>query len=375
MESEGSSFETYQSQPPMTSCDRLGENRQKRTPLESSYRSTSPTTSEESCPWVFPDASWFENGDPICKLWPECRSDEDQRTTPNSTDKKIDNGDPNGSNIEESPSDDYEDWEVELIGKEGEGVTGSLASNDPQINDALLFIDGLKVEFKDAPQKFSEFLHIMKSFKDKVYDVASVKRLISELLHGKKELIISFNAFLPDTEKIYFGTTTEAKNENSDSSTARKKLDSDTHEKAVGFIEKIRAFYIHEPHKFRRFVGILNDYKNSQPFSGSHSNQDAIDKVKLDVKKLFADEIDLMLEFTRFLEEGDKNNSTVTPEPYKKENYWKAYSFIPEAERLFKDCRTRGEIESTSLFISPKAVQRLLPIVAKVPRTTLADGK
>ena len=96
---------------------------------------------------------------------------------------------------------------------------------------------------------------------------------------------------------------------------------------------------------------------------------------KLDVKKLFADEIDLMLEFTRFLEEGNKNNSTVTPEPYKKENYWKAYSFIPEAERLFKDCRTRGEIESTSLFISPKAVQRLLPIVAKVPRTTLADGK
>ena len=76
-------------------------------------------------------------------------------------------------------------------------MTGSLASNDPQINDALLFIDSLKVEFKNAPQKFNEFLHIMKNFKDKVYDVASVKCLMSKLLHGKKELIVGFNAFLP----------------------------------------------------------------------------------------------------------------------------------------------------------------------------------
>ena len=102
-------------------------------------------------------------------------------------------------------------------------MTGSLASNDPQINDALLFIEA-KVEFKDAPLKFNEFLHIRK-FKDKVYDVASVKRLISELLHGKKELIISFisSRYRKNLFRYYY----EAKNENSDSS-ARKKLDSDT---------------------------------------------------------------------------------------------------------------------------------------------------
>lgn len=71
-----------------------------------------------------------------------------------------------------------------------------------RVEDALLYLDQVKVEFGDRPHIYNEFLDIMKTFKTQQIDTPGVIRRVSNLFQGNKRLVLGFNTFLPEGYKI-----------------------------------------------------------------------------------------------------------------------------------------------------------------------------
>jgi paired amphipathic helix protein Sin3a len=71
-----------------------------------------------------------------------------------------------------------------------------------RVEDALLYLDDVKREFKDRPAIYNEFLSIMKNFKAQEVDTPGVIDRVSKLFRGYNTLILGFNTFLPDGCKI-----------------------------------------------------------------------------------------------------------------------------------------------------------------------------
>mmetsp|Transcript_16739 Transcript_16739/g.23631 ORF Transcript_16739/g.23631 Transcript_16739/m.23631 type:complete len:1356 (-) Transcript_16739:98-4165(-) len=71
-----------------------------------------------------------------------------------------------------------------------------------RVEDALLYLDQVKMEFGDRPHIYNEFLDIMKTFKTQQIDTPGVIRRVSSLFHGNKKLVLGFNTFLPEGYKI-----------------------------------------------------------------------------------------------------------------------------------------------------------------------------
>lgn len=71
-----------------------------------------------------------------------------------------------------------------------------------RVEDALLYLDQVKVEFGDRPQIYNEFLDIMKTFKTQQIDTPGVIRRVSNLFRGNRRLVLGFNTFLPEGYKI-----------------------------------------------------------------------------------------------------------------------------------------------------------------------------
>ena len=72
------------------------------------------------------------------------------------------------------------------------------------MDDALLYIDQVKMEFGDRPHIYNEFLDIMKTFKSQAIDTPGVIRRVASLFHGNKRLVLGFNTFLPEGYRIEF---------------------------------------------------------------------------------------------------------------------------------------------------------------------------
>jgi len=71
-----------------------------------------------------------------------------------------------------------------------------------KVEDALLYLDQVKVEFGDQPHIYNEFLDIMKTFKTQQIDTPGVIRRVSNLFRGNRRLVLGFNTFLPEGYKI-----------------------------------------------------------------------------------------------------------------------------------------------------------------------------
>lgn len=71
-----------------------------------------------------------------------------------------------------------------------------------RVEDALMYLDQVKVEFGDRPQIYNEFLDIMKTFKTQQIDTPGVIRRVSNLFQGNRRLVLGFNTFLPDGYRI-----------------------------------------------------------------------------------------------------------------------------------------------------------------------------
>ena len=71
-----------------------------------------------------------------------------------------------------------------------------------RVEDALLYLDQVKIEFGDRPHVYNEFLDIMKHFKAQMIDTPGVIQRVSNLFSGNRTLVLGFNTFLPDGYKI-----------------------------------------------------------------------------------------------------------------------------------------------------------------------------
>ncbi|KAI9806968.1 MAG: Transcriptional regulatory protein sin3 [Piccolia ochrophora] len=87
-----------------------------------------------------------------------------------------------------------------------QGVAGLPQGQQPILNDALSYLDQVKVQFVDQPDVYNRFLDIMKDFKSQAIDTPGVIERVSTLFAGHPNLIQGFNTFLPPGYRIECGT-------------------------------------------------------------------------------------------------------------------------------------------------------------------------
>ncbi|KAK4993339.1 Transcriptional regulatory protein sin3 [Elasticomyces elasticus] len=75
--------------------------------------------------------------------------------------------------------------------------------------DALSYLDQVKVQFADQPDVYNRFLDIMKDFKSGAIDTPGVIERVSSLFAGNPDLIQGFNTFLPPGYRIECGNGDE----------------------------------------------------------------------------------------------------------------------------------------------------------------------
>ena len=71
-----------------------------------------------------------------------------------------------------------------------------------KVEDALLYLDQVKMAFGEKPEIYNKFLDIMKNFKAQEIDTPGVIQQVSRLFRGYNKLILGFNTFLPDGYKV-----------------------------------------------------------------------------------------------------------------------------------------------------------------------------
>eukprot|EP01134_Creolimax_fragrantissima_P004728 CFRG4728T1 len=86
----------------------------------------------------------------------------------------------------------------------GEGP-GNAQSTNLKVEDALLYLDDVKLQFQDDPMVYNQFLDIMKEFKSQAIDTPGVINRVSTLFQGRPKLIRGFNTFLPPGYQIEIG--------------------------------------------------------------------------------------------------------------------------------------------------------------------------
>lgn len=83
---------------------------------------------------------------------------------------------------------------------------GQGQGQQPILNDALSYLDQVKVQFADHPDVYNRFLDIMKDFKSGAIDTPGVIGRVSTLFAGNPDLIQGFNTFLPPGYRIECGS-------------------------------------------------------------------------------------------------------------------------------------------------------------------------
>lgn len=73
---------------------------------------------------------------------------------------------------------------------------------EPLVEDALTYLEQVKMEFGDQSHIYNEFLDIIKKFKSQQIDTPTSIERVSKLFQGNKNLILGFNKFLPLGSKI-----------------------------------------------------------------------------------------------------------------------------------------------------------------------------
>ncbi|XP_029470051.1 paired amphipathic helix protein Sin3b isoform X2 [Rhinatrema bivittatum] len=219
------------------------------------------------------------------------------------------------------------------------------------VEDALSYLDQVKIRFGSDPATYNGFLEIMKEFKSQSIDTPGVIRRVSQLFHEHPDLILGFNAFLPLGYKIELpkngrlivqttapsqvssnsvpsavagsGLPLQYSQENSHQSAEDFKqqltykeeksqvpLESDSVEfnNAISYVNKIKTRFLERPEIYRSFLEVLHTYQKEQlnpkgrPFRGMSEEE-----VFTEVANLFRGQEDLLSEFGQFLPEAKRS--------------------------------------------------------------------
>ncbi|EHH29775.1 Transcriptional corepressor Sin3b [Macaca mulatta] len=202
-----------------------------------------------------------------------------------------------------------------------------------KVEDALTYLDQVKIRFGSDPATYNGFLEIMKEFKSQSIDTPGVIRRVSQLFHEHPDLIVGFNAFLPLGYRIDIPkngklniqsplTSQENSHNHGDGAEDFKQqvpykedkpqvpLESDSVEfnNAISYVNKIKTRFLDHPEIYRSFLEILHTYQKEQlntrgrPFRGMSEEE-----VFTEVANLFRGQEDLLSEFGQFLPEAKRS--------------------------------------------------------------------
>uniref|UniRef100_A0A8C1D007 Paired amphipathic helix protein Sin3a n=1 Tax=Cyprinus carpio carpio TaxID=630221 RepID=A0A8C1D007_CYPCA len=209
----------------------------------------------------------------------------------------------------------------------GHGHTSSSA-----VEDALSYLDQVKLQFGNQPQVYNDFLDIMKEFKSQSIDTPGVISRVSQLFKGHPDLIMGFNTFLPPGYKIEVQTndlvnvTTPDSNSSSHQHCSLGHPHSSTagstplqnnqpveFNHAINYVNKIKNRFQGQPEVYKSFLEILHTYqkeqRNAKEAGGNYTPTLTEQQVYAQVAQLFKNQEDLLSEFGQFL--PDANSSLV----------------------------------------------------------------
>uniref|UniRef100_A0A8C5HR28 Paired amphipathic helix protein Sin3a n=1 Tax=Gouania willdenowi TaxID=441366 RepID=A0A8C5HR28_GOUWI len=225
-----------------------------------------------------------------------------------------------------------------------------------KVEDALSYLDQVKLQFGNQPQVYNDFLDIMKEFKSQSIDTPGVINRVSQLFKGHPDLIMGFNTFLPPGYKIEVQTddlvnvTTPgqihyitphgisvqnlpitgppsqpvslsqhptlpqpATNTTPTPTTTNSNQPVEFNH-AINYVNKIKNRFQGQPDIYKSFLEILHTYqkeqRNAKEAGGNYTPSLTEQEVYTQVARLFKNQEDLLSEFGQFL--PDANSSMVS---------------------------------------------------------------
>ncbi|XP_048353003.1 paired amphipathic helix protein Sin3b isoform X2 [Sphaerodactylus townsendi] len=220
----------------------------------------------------------------------------------------------------------------------GGGGAAAAAATTPEklpvhVEDALSYLDQVKIRFGSDPATYNGFLEIMKEFKSQSIDTPGVIRRVSQLFHEHHDLIVGFNAFLPlgyrieipKNGKLSLQSPLAGQDKVHHHSSCPEEfrqqlpckddklqvpLESDSVEfnNAISYVNKIKTRFLDHPEIYRSFLEILHTYQKEQLSSkGRHFRGMSEEEVFTEVANLFRGQEDLLSEFGQFLPEAKRS--------------------------------------------------------------------
>uniref|UniRef100_A0A8C8G2S9 Paired amphipathic helix protein Sin3b n=1 Tax=Oncorhynchus tshawytscha TaxID=74940 RepID=A0A8C8G2S9_ONCTS len=190
-----------------------------------------------------------------------------------------------------------------------------------KVEDALSYLDQVKIRFGNDPGIYNKFLDIMKEFKSQSIDTPGVINRVSQLFHGHPDLVLGFNAFLPPGYRIeipkngvvFLQSPFSAQVGPSKCVLIWVALNSNTVEfdSAISYVNKIKNRFLDHPEIYRSFLEILHTYQKEQlevkESRGHGSSGMTEDEVFSKVASLFKGQEDLLAEFGQFLPDAKRS--------------------------------------------------------------------
>uniref|UniRef100_A0A4W5PVP9 Paired amphipathic helix protein Sin3a n=1 Tax=Hucho hucho TaxID=62062 RepID=A0A4W5PVP9_9TELE len=229
--------------------------------------------------------------------------------------------------------------------KESDGVLW-MSFSLSQVEDALSYLDQVKLQFGNQPQVYNDFLDIMKEFKSQSIDTPGVISRVSQLFKGHPDLIMGFNTFLPPGYKIEVATNdlqplqspvltpSSQPNPSIPAYASPRSPTLQTHtpisgtpnapplqnnqpvefNHAINYVNKIKNRFQGQPDIYKAFLEILHTYqkeqRNAKEAGGNYTPALTEQEVYAQVARLFKNQEDLLSEFGQFL--PDANSSVVS---------------------------------------------------------------
>ncbi|XP_060788599.1 paired amphipathic helix protein Sin3b isoform X1 [Neoarius graeffei] len=237
-----------------------------------------------------------------------------------------------------------------------------------KVEDALSYLDQVKIRFANDPGIYNKFLDIMKEFKSQSIDTPGVINRVSQLFHGHPDLVLGFNAFLPPGYRIEIpkngmaflqspftpqqvspgkGKSTESSSTQSETVTSPQSASPSSgvlpeppgrlalplpsqsqpatssaspptseaspveFDSAISYVNKIKSRFLDHPEIYRSFLEILHTYQKEQLELKENRSRMSTgmteDEVFSKVASLFKGQEDLLAEFGQFLPDAKRS--------------------------------------------------------------------
>lgn len=153
-------------------------------------------------------------------------------------------------------------------------------ADDQQVNreDALVFINQVKVVFQDKMEKLYEFIQVLNDYNAQRIDSRGMLARVKKLFKGHSELVFRFNKFMPEEYQI----------------TLPLDDDEQGHQLAIKdtFLNQVKVVFQDKMEKYFEFLEAVKDH-----------NAQGIDRrgVAAIVKELFKGHTHLILGFNTYL--------------------------------------------------------------------------